>query len=116
MLNIGVAPGQMASISVGDRTVSAKKPSTTLGIAARISRIGLTVRRTRGVAYSARKIAAPRPSGAATSIAMTAMTNVPAMSDGEVVAVGARPPRAGEERRRVHLGEEDERLDRRASG
>ncbi len=35
-------------------TVSAKNPSTTLGIPASTSRIGLTVLRTFGVAYSAR--------------------------------------------------------------
>ncbi len=82
MLKMGVAPGQTGSMSAGDSTVNAKKPSTTLGMAARISRIGLTVRRMRGVAYSARKIAAPRPSGVATTMAMPAMTNVPAMIDG----------------------------------
>ena len=38
----------------GLMTVSAKNPSTTLGMPARISRIGLIVRRTLGVAYSER--------------------------------------------------------------
>src|SRR5918994_5744708 len=44
---------------------------------ARTSRIGFSVRRKRGVAYSDRYRAAPIPSGAATSIAMTAMSIVP---------------------------------------
>ena len=35
-------------------TVSAKKPSTTLGMPASTSRMGLTVRRTRAEAYSDR--------------------------------------------------------------
>ena len=48
----------------------AKKPRTTLGIPARISKMGLSVRRTRGRAYSDRKMAAPKPSGAATIMAI----------------------------------------------
>ena len=38
----------------GEITVRAKKPSTMLGIPARISRIGFSKRRTRGLAYSER--------------------------------------------------------------
>src|SRR5918994_1221304 len=44
---------------------------------AKTSRIGFSVRRSRGVAYSDKYRAAPIPSGAATSIAMTAMSIVP---------------------------------------
>ncbi len=52
---------------------SAKKPSTIVGMPARSSRIGLTVRRTPSGAYSERKIADPRPRGIATAAAMRAM-------------------------------------------
>jgi hypothetical protein len=38
----------------GARNVSANTPSTTLGMPARISSVGLRKLRTRGVAYSAR--------------------------------------------------------------
>src|SRR5918994_2383591 len=44
---------------------------------ARTSRIGFSVRRRRGVEYSERYKAAPIPSGAATTIAITAMSIVP---------------------------------------
>ena len=48
------AVGKMAWTTFGLMKVRAKKPSTTLGMPARISRIGFTVRRTRGLAYSDR--------------------------------------------------------------
>ena len=54
MLKGIVGPGQIGSMIVGLRTVSAKKPSTTLGMAASISRMGLSQPRSRGLAYSAR--------------------------------------------------------------
>ena len=49
-----LASSNSGLITSGVITVSAKNPSTTLGMPARISRIGLTVRRTFGVAYSDR--------------------------------------------------------------
>ncbi len=48
------APGTSVWTIVGLMNVRAKKPRTTLGMPARISRIGLTVPRTRGLAYSER--------------------------------------------------------------
>ena len=39
---------------VGEMKLTEKKPSTTDGMPARISRIGLSMRRTRGLAYSER--------------------------------------------------------------
>ena len=51
MLKIGAPNGW---IRFGLMTVSAKNPSTTLGMEARISRIGLSQRRTRRLAYSER--------------------------------------------------------------
>ena len=46
--------GKMRWTIGGLMNVRAKKPRTTLGMPARISRIGLIVRRTFGVAYSDR--------------------------------------------------------------
>ena len=57
---------------------SAKNPITTLGTVARVSRIGFRKRRGRGPAYSDRYSAAPRPRGAATTIAMSETISVPA--------------------------------------
>src|SRR5262245_54947442 len=94
MLKSGVGPGQIGSITVGARTVKAKKPRTTLGMAASTSRMGLTMRRVRNVAYSANQIAAPRPSGVATTMAMPAMMNVPVMIEGrsKLLARGRHDP------------------------
>ena len=58
-------------------TWSAKYPSTTLGIPASVSRIGFSRRRVLGLAYSDRYIAAPRPSGAAITMAITETSTVP---------------------------------------
>ena len=52
-LNCG-ASVQISCTSSGEITVRAKKPRTMLGMPARISRIGLRTRRTRGLAYSER--------------------------------------------------------------
>jgi hypothetical protein len=47
---------------------------------ARTSSVGLKTRRTRGLAYSDRKIADPRPMGAATIIAITVTIRLPVIS------------------------------------
>ncbi len=70
---------------------AAKKPSTTVGIPARISSSGLAQARTRGEAYSARKIAAYSPIGAATSIAMVVIRSVPTTS-GTIPKAPEEPP------------------------
>ena len=49
-----LAPGTTVWTMSGLMKVSAKNPSTTLGMPARISRIGFTIPRTRVEAYSAR--------------------------------------------------------------
>ena len=49
-----LALGKIAWTTFGLMNVRAKKPRTTLGMPARISRIGLTMPRTRGLAYSER--------------------------------------------------------------
>ena len=49
-----LAPGTTVWTICGLMKVSAKNPSTTLGMPARISRIGFTIPRTRLEAYSAR--------------------------------------------------------------
>jgi hypothetical protein len=54
MVKSGVWPEQSGSTIVGLMTVSAKKPRTTLGIPASVSRIGFSVRRARLEAYSPR--------------------------------------------------------------
>ena len=59
---------------------AAKNPYTTVGTPARISNKGLTVPRTRLVAYSDRKIAAIRPTGTETLSAIMEIRNVPANS------------------------------------
>ena len=58
----------------------AKKPRTMVGMPAIVSRIGLTMFRTRVDAYSASRIADSRPSGVPMSIAMTATSSVPLTS------------------------------------
>ncbi len=63
--------------SSGEMNVRAKNPRTTLGMPARTSRMGLRMRRTRGRAYSDRYTAAPRPRGAATSMATKVTTRLP---------------------------------------
>ena len=105
----------------GLMTAIAKKPSTMLGMPARISRIGLTKLRVRGEAYSARKIALKSPIGVATSMAMADTRNVPMRSVGRSNSPRWGPPRriqgaevdCGQEPQRVH----DERHhDERADG
>jgi hypothetical protein len=54
---------------------------TTLGMPASVSRIGFKIRRARGRAYSDRYIAAPSPSGVATTIAIIVTTNEPRNSE-----------------------------------
>ena len=49
-----LAVGKKTWMTLGVITVSAKKPRTTLGMPARISRMGLTMPRVRGPEYSAR--------------------------------------------------------------
>ena len=61
----------------GAMKLMAKKPKTIVGMPAIVSSIGLITFRTRGEAYSARRIAASNPSGTATSIAMPATSTVP---------------------------------------
>ncbi len=61
----------------GPSTRSAKKPNTTLGTPASTSRIGFSHLRVRGEAYSLRNTAAPRPSGAATTIDTNETSTVP---------------------------------------
>jgi hypothetical protein len=48
------AVGKIVCTTFGLIHVRAKNPSTTLGMPARISRIGLMIRRVRGLAYSER--------------------------------------------------------------
>ena len=75
---MAVSLNQIAAVRIpGATTSSAKKPYTTVGIPARISRIGLIQARARGEAYSERKIAEKRPIGAATSMAISAIMKVP---------------------------------------
>ena len=55
---------------LGAIQVSAKKPSTTEGMPARISSAGFSQARVLRLAYSARYTAAPSPRGPATTMAM----------------------------------------------
>src|SRR5918996_189458 len=89
MLN-SVALPQMAWTISGLIHVRAKNPSTTLGRLARISSIGLSHLRSLGFAYSDRYIAAPRPSGVATIMAMMLTTIVPA-----TIVLTSKAPRRG---------------------
>ena len=58
--------------------LKAKKPYTTVGIAARISSKGFTIAVKRGGAYSLRYTAMVRPRGNATRMAMKLVKKVPA--------------------------------------
>ena len=70
-----VASLKMRCTTWGEMKARAKKPRTTDGMPARISRVGLSHLRARCEAYSERYTAAPRPSGTATTIA-TALTRM----------------------------------------
>src|SRR5215212_3549852 len=69
-------PGQIFWIW-GVMKIRAKKPNAIVGTPARTSRMGLTILRTRGLAYSLRKIADPRPIGIAKIRAQKVTLRVP---------------------------------------
>ena len=65
----------MRPTRLGAIQVSAKKPSTTDGIPARISSAGFSQDRTLRLAYSDRYTAPPSPSGPATTMAIPVTIN-----------------------------------------
>jgi ABC-type hemin transport system substrate-binding protein len=68
--------GRIVAFSSGVTTVIAKKPYTIVGMPARISRIGLMIKRTRWLANSLIQTAARIPSGTARTSAMKAIMSV----------------------------------------
>ncbi len=69
--------GKMVAFSSGVINVRAKKPYTMVGTPASTSRAGLSQRRRPTEAYSLRKMAANRPTGNATAMAMSVVKSVP---------------------------------------
>ena len=74
----------------------AKNPITTDGTPASTSRIGFKILRSRGRAYSERYIAAPSPSGVATTMAIRLTIRVCQTIGPEVEAIATREPAVGE--------------------